>query len=117
MSPNLKGLRCLVMGGSGFIGSNICRGLLASGARVRAFSRNPPVANGREWHADVEWTHGNFCDPEFVRRSLKDIDVAYHLISSTLPATSNLDVPLDLTTNVISTLQMLEIAKNSGLRK
>lgn len=103
------------MGGSGFIGSNLCRGLLASGAKVRAFSRNPPFA--REWHSQVEWACGDFSNHEFVQRALKDIDVAFHLISSTIPATSNLNVSLDVSSNIISTLQMLEIAKTSGLRK
>ena len=107
------------MGGSGFIGSNLCGGLIANGAKVRAFSRNPPAANqyNAEWRDQVEWVCGNFSDAEFVRRAMKDIDVAFHLISTTLPATSNLDVPLDLISNVIPTLQMLEIARASSVRK
>jgi UDP-glucose 4-epimerase len=65
----------------------------------------------------VEWVYGNFSDFKLVRRTMTDIDVAFHLISTTLPATSNLDVGLDLTANVLPTLQMLEAAKASGLRK
>ena len=119
MRRDLTGVRCLVLGGSGFIGSNLCRGLLASGARVRALARNPPVniTGENSWQNRVEWLGGNFSDGELVRRALADIDVAFHLISTTLPATSNADARLDLSSNVLPTLQLLEAAKTSGLRK
>ena len=119
MKPNLTGLRCLVMGGSGFIGSNLCRGLLASGAKVRALARNPPAVlpGDDSWQSRVEWLGGNFSDGELMRRSLADIDVAFHLISTTIPATSNADVRLDVSSNILPTLQMLEAAKTSGVRK
>ena len=48
---------------------------------------------------------------------MKDVDVVFHLISTTLPATSNLDIQLDLTSNVLPTYQMLEIARTCGIRK
>ncbi|MFO1487503.1 MAG: NAD-dependent epimerase/dehydratase family protein [Verrucomicrobiota bacterium] len=119
MKPNLNGVHCLVLGGSGFIGSNLCRGLLASGARVRAFCRNRPAADAKagDWQNHIEWVCGDFSDFELVARSLEGVDVAFHLISTTLPATSNLDCQADLTANVLPTLRMLEAAKTSGLRK
>jgi UDP-glucose 4-epimerase len=45
------------------------------------------------------------------------VDVVFHLISSTLPATSNQDMEFDLTSNVLPTLQLLQMAQNSGVQK
>jgi UDP-glucose 4-epimerase len=48
---------------------------------------------------------------------MQGIDVIYHLISTTIPETSNKDVQFDLTSNVIPTLQMLQLAKESKVSK
>ena len=51
---------CVVLGAGGFLGTNLCRRLVASGARVRAFGRQflfPRELEG----ADA--FQGDFCDP------------------------------------------------------
>ena len=120
MDIGLRNLRCLVLGGNGFIGANLCRALAASGLRVRSLSRNlPPACNSTlyGWHNHIEWMQGSFSDVMLLRKSLRDVDVVFHLISSTLPSTSNDDVRFDLTSNVLPTLQLLEAACHSGIRK
>ena len=119
MPIDLKGLRCLVLGGSGFIGANLCRALLAEGAIVRSLARAIPPTNGDDqaWQRQTEWSCGDFSDGALIRHSLRNIDVVFHLISTTLPATSNADARHDLTSNVLPTLQMLELARESGVRK
>ena len=116
---NLNGARCLVLGGSGFIGRNLCQALVANGATVRSFARNvlPPDCGAHDWRGKVEWICGDFSDADLVRKSLRKMDVVFHLISTTLPATSNQDLQFDLASNLLPTLQMLEAAKNSGVGK
>ena len=49
----------VVTGGGGFIGTNLCRRLAASGVRVRAFGRRcgfPDELGGAEWY------QGDFAD-------------------------------------------------------
>src|SRR6185436_16009483 len=119
MTVNLDGLRCLVMGGSGFIGVNLCRALVASGATVRSFALAVPWTNDivEEALMDVEWMCGSFSDGDLVRKSMRNIDIVFHLISTTLPATSNRDLQYDLASNLLPTLNMLDVAKNSSIQK
>src|ERR1700722_12919286 len=92
---DLNKVRCLVLGGNGFIGRNLCHALVANGASVRCLTKHSiPVfgATERGWHTQIEWIHGSFSDAALIRASLQDIDFVFHLISSTLPATSNKDL-------------------------
>lgn len=107
------------MGGSGFIGRNLCHSLVEKGAIVHSFARSVPLVAGvdQEWQRKIEWISGNFSDTELVCKSLRKIDIVFHLISSTIPATSNADVQYDLSSNVLPTLQMLELLKYSDVEK
>jgi UDP-glucose 4-epimerase len=119
VSLDLNGMGSLVLGGSGFIGKNLCRALVANGATVRSFARdNPfPEDDAPDWAGQVEWVHGAFSDSELIRKSLRDVEVVFHLISTTLPATSNQNVRFDLSSNVEPTLRLLEAARDIGVRK
>jgi UDP-glucose 4-epimerase len=119
MSINLKGCHCLVLGGSGFIGANLCRGLLDSGATVRSLALDAPspAVVADDVQSNVEWIYGNFADLDLVYSALRNIDIVFHLISTTLPDMSNKDVKYDLASNLLPTIQLLEAAKNSKIKK
>lgn len=119
MTLDFRGLRCLVLGGSGFIGRNLCRALVGEGATVRSFARDafPLGGSTQDWSRDVEWICGDFSDSGQVTQSLRDIDVLFHLISTTRPATSNLDSAFDLSSNVLPTLKLLEVSRNAGVAR
>jgi UDP-glucose 4-epimerase len=110
-------MRSLVLGGGGFIGSNLCRALVTAGERVRVFESRP-FDPSRGLPADaVEWRQGDFTDREQVADALTGCDVVYHLVSTTLPKTSNDDPAYDLQSNAVSTLNLLEAAGKKGVRK
>lgn len=70
-------MRVLVTGATGFVGSNLCRGLLARGHQVRAFHR--PTSNLRLLEGlDVEHALGDLTQPETVEQALEGIDVVFH---------------------------------------
>jgi UDP-glucose 4-epimerase len=111
-------MQCLILGGGGFLGSHLCRQLLLEGHGVRIFER---VGRNREnlepLSAKIDWIEGDFEDESQVGAVLAGIDVVFHLISTTLPQTSN-DNPLyDIRTNLLPTLALLEQAKLKSVRK
>ena len=120
VTVDLQKLRCLVLGGTGFIGRRLCSALVAKGAKVRSLTRRrilPFSPDARAWHSQIEWVHGTFGDPALIRNTLRNIDIIFHLFSTTLPATSNEDIQFDLTSNVLPTLQLLQTARDCGIHK
>lgn len=108
------GRRCLVLGGGGFIGTNLCRGLAAIGAEVTAYGAQasfPQALDG------VAWRAGGFDDHRALADAIAGQAVVFHLIGAGVPAKSNLDPAGDLTTSTINTLHMLDFCRQAGVEK
>jgi UDP-glucose 4-epimerase len=58
--------------------------------------------------SDVDYLYGDFGNRGLLAESLKDIDIVFHLISTSLPKTSNDDPAYDVQSNVIETIFLLE---------
>lgn len=110
----LSQLRCLVLGGGGFIGTNLCRSLAKKAALVRGFGRRAAFMDALH---GVDWLAGDFSDPTSLATAVSGCDTVFHLITSTTPATANVDKIADLQLNVASTLKLLEICKAEGVRR
>ena len=109
------GGRVLVLGGSGFIGSHLVDALSEAGSEVRSFDRIKSP-----WHStrrNVESVVGNFLDADQVADAVAGCDYVYHLVSTTLPKTSNDNPIADVEQNLISTLAMLKAACDAGVKK
>ncbi len=77
MPELLSGMRALVLGGTGLIGSHIVRSLLARGCSVRVLSRSPgphPALEG----VDSEIRVGRIEEPDSVRSALEGVDLLFH---------------------------------------
>jgi UDP-glucose 4-epimerase len=61
--------------------------------------------------------HGDFMHEADVANALRDCDVCFHLISTTLPKSSNADPIFDITSNVLGTVRLLAHAVESGVKK
>jgi len=99
-------MNCLVLGGNGFIGSHLVDQLLAEGHKVRVFDKNEEYY--RKPLASVDYQYGDFGNRGLLMEALANIDIVFHLISTTLPKTSNDDPAFDVQSNVIETLFLLE---------
>lgn len=66
---------CLVTGAAGFLGSNLARGLLAEGYRVRALIRNTPLELE---HPRLEIVQGEVEDAERMMEACEGIDTVFH---------------------------------------
>lgn len=71
----------LVVGASGYIGTNLVEFLLAEGRPVRAASRNIEVLEGRGWEG-VEFCQADVLEPETLDTALAGVDTAYYLVHS-----------------------------------
>ncbi|PBB98420.1 NAD-dependent epimerase [Mesorhizobium sp. WSM3862] len=111
--------RCLVLGGRGFIGSHLVDALLTRGYAVRCLYRPHGVAlrERRLAHPNLEILEGDFSNSADVARALQDCDLCFHLISTTLPKSSNSDPMFDIESNVVGTVRLLTQAVQCGLKK
>jgi dihydroflavonol-4-reductase len=70
--------RSLVTGGTGFVGANLVRQLLADGDRVRVLARVGGDRRALEG-CDVEIVEGDLLDPASVRRAAAGMERVYHV--------------------------------------
>jgi UDP-glucose 4-epimerase len=111
-------MRCLIVGGGGFLGSHLALGLLAQGHAVRILDRpNLHRFDGVQGSDSVEWYEGDFVNHDDVSRSLSGCDIVFHLAWTTLPKSSNENPAYDVETNVVGTLHLLELACQEHVRK
>jgi UDP-glucose 4-epimerase len=99
-------MKCLVLGGNGFIGSHLVDWLLRAGHRVRVHDCRDELF--RKPLSNVEYIRGRLEDRELLRHALNSVEVVFHLIGTTLPVTSNENPIMDVQSNVVGTLGLLE---------
>ena len=111
-------MKCVIFGGGGFIGSAIADRLLRDGHALRIFER-PRVLTYRTFAPDesVEWITGDMLSTHDVGAAIDGMDVVLHLVSSTLPKSSNDDMVYDVQSNLVSTLQLLNLMVAKRVRR
>ena len=104
----------LVTGGTGFVGANVARELLATGATVRVLAR--PRADRRALQGlRVEIADGDLLNPGSVRRALDGVQTVYHVAADYRLWTPE---PAALyRTNVDGTRVVLEAAGEAGVSR
>jgi UDP-glucose 4-epimerase len=111
-------MKCILYGGGGFIGSNLCAGLLSAGHDVRVFEYPHVLSQCKPDVAKkVEWLEGDFTNPSDVDQAMAGCDAVFHLVSTTLPKNSNENPEYDIETNLLATVRMLEAARRHLPRK
>jgi UDP-glucose 4-epimerase len=95
-----------VIGGSGFIGSHVVDKLLAHGHTVRVFDRQPEPF--RAPLPGVDYRFGDYADRMALVEALTGVDAVYHLLSTTVPGTADLDPKTDVQDNLIGAINLLE---------
>ena len=110
-------MKCLIIGGAGFIGSHLAEGLLEEGHAVRIFDRaNVPLPLHLRSDPRIECLEGDFLNVDDVSRSVNGVEVVFHLASATLPKSSNDNPVYDIQNNVVGSLHLLDIAHSKGVR-
>lgn len=111
-------MKCVVLGGGGFIGSAIVDRLLMSGHAVRVFER-PRVVPYRNFlpSEKVEWVTGDLLSLHDVSSAVDGMDAILHLVSFTLPKSSNEDIVYDVQTNLVATIQLLNTMLSQRVKR
>ena len=108
-------MNVLVIGGNGFIGSHLVDRLLENGHKVGVFDRQPELY--RAPLPLVDYHIGDFGEHAMLAGALKNTDVVFHLLSTTVPKTSNEDPAFDVMSNVVESIYLLEQCVREHVRK
>jgi UDP-glucose 4-epimerase len=111
---SLSGTTVAVLGGGGFIGTHLVNALLERGAQVRVYERDP-VAQYRA--GMVVPVAGDFIDGSGLDAALAGADVVYHLISTTVPGTSNADPVGDVQSNLVGTIRLIQEMRKHQVKR
>jgi UDP-glucose 4-epimerase len=115
-------VRALVTGGAGFIGSNLVDGLLARGDEVSILD---DLSTGRRVNLDgaladgATLFEGSVADPRTVAATFAGAkpEVVFHLAAQIDVRRAVEDPAFDATINVVGTANMLEAARQAGVRR
>ncbi|RZI71987.1 MAG: NAD-dependent epimerase/dehydratase family protein [Pseudomonas sp.] len=112
--------RCLVLGGYGFLGTHISEKLLANGIAVRIFDR-PGAGSGSSFQfpdaSMLEIVEGDFTNQEDIERAVDGCDCCVHLVTTTLPFTSNENMMFDIESNLMGSVQLMKQAAKAKFKK
>jgi UDP-glucose 4-epimerase len=96
--------KVVVLGGSGFVGRSLSPVLAGAGHEVWSVSRSPVIRRDSRVH----YIDCNFDNIYQLGELYETADVIFHLACDTTPATSSRQSSLEVTTNLLPTLRMLE---------
>lgn len=110
-------MKALVTGGSGFIGSNVCKMLHEKGVEVRVFDNLSSGYKENIEDLDIQFIHGDILDRDAISKACEGVDVVFHLAAS-VGRQRSLDYPqLDSEINLIGTVNVLEGMRAHGVMK
>lgn len=111
----------LVVGGAGFIGSNLVDELMAQGHEVTVLDNlsDGSIAHLERWRGNpkLEFVRGDILDRELVRRVCDHKDWVFHLAAQARIQPSISDPFYTLQNNVMGTVNVLEGARLGGAKR
>jgi len=111
-------VRVVVTGGAGFIGANLCRGLVAS-KTVEAVTVLDDLSSGRRENLadlpDVELVEGSILDPDTLAGAVRGAASLVHLAARPSVPRSLRDPAATHEVNATGTLRVLEAARAAGV--
>ena len=105
-------MRCVILGGAGFLGRHTGRAMAAAGYEVWSVDQAVIDPVGRPNWLAGEVRANCFDLSAWWDRCGGAVDVVVHLASSTVPATANADPVLDAQTNLVGTLSLVQALRD-----
>jgi UDP-glucuronate decarboxylase len=108
-------MKILVTGGTGFIGNHLCRTLLSEGNSIICLDNNftGSMNNIKDM---LDNPNFKFVNHDIINPVYFDVDQIYHLACPASPPAYQFDPIFTIKTNVLGTINALEIAKTSKAR-
>jgi dTDP-glucose 4,6-dehydratase len=110
----------LVTGGAGFIGTNFVYFMVSKGYNIVVLDKLTYAGgedNLKPLGNNIELIIGDICDPDTVRKSLKDIDAVVHFAAESHNTRGETNPDIFYKTNVDGTKLMLEESFRAGIKK
>ena len=111
--------KILILGGFGFIGTNLTEELLKrSNYEIFIFEAKNVIIQNPDLLSDVKVYYGDFHNEKEYEIIFKEnkIDVVIHLISTTVPSISNENIIYDIHSNLVNTIKLLNIMKQYQIK-
>lgn len=108
-------MRVLLVGGNGFLGSHLLDAFVGRGDAVRVYDRQRELFRAED--PRVEYVYSDFEDWASLDRAVAGMDAVIHLVSTTIPQTSNQNPHFDTQSNVIGSLSLLDACRRHGVKK
>lgn len=106
-------MHVLVLGGNGFIGSHLVDALVARGDEIDVVGLAPKLYNVFLTQSQkVQYHQGSISNIQSLTPLLERADVIFHLVSTTIPASSNQNPVADIQDNLVATVQILEVLRH-----
>ena len=105
--------KCLILGGSGFIGKPLVKELTKEHSVVSYSLEYVEEFQGNERVTSVV---GDFTKENNFKGLLDGIDTVYHLVSTTLPSDRTDHIPQEIQDNIIPTIKLLEAMVECGVK-
>ena len=111
-------MKCLVTGGSGFIGSHIVDCLVSKGQHVVVIDNESADCHDHFYHNDkAEYYKYDICDFDKIKNLFDGVDFVYHCAAEARIQPSIENPFLTTNTNVNGTLSVLEASKRADVRR
>lgn len=116
MSVLTKGVRAIVTGGAGFIGSHLVDRLVSLGLNVKVLDNlsTGSLENLKQSIDKIEFVRGDITNLDDIADAFKDIDVVFHLAAN--PEVRIGDPNIHFKQNVLGTCNVLEAVRFSSIK-
>jgi UDP-glucose 4-epimerase len=110
--------KSLVTGGAGFIGSNLVDALLAKGHKVVCVDNESSISTDKyHWNTGAENHKADICDLDSMNPLFKGVDFVFHLAAESRIGVTMENPVKAFMTNVVGTANLLQCARNSGVKR
>ena len=102
----------LIIGGNGFIGSNLSRHLADRGWKVTSFD----IVMPQQTDPRVEYIMGDFFDDNVLANAIKGKEIIYHALSTVNPGNSNEKYMMGYGRDFIQTIKLFDMLKEQDAK-
>lgn len=104
--------KVLVIGGNGFIGTNLVKYLADVGNEVYSFD----IAEPKIKDARINYIQGDFFDDTVLSKVIKGMDIIYHALSTINPGNSNEKYMMGYNRDFIQTVKLFSMLQNTDTK-